>query len=83
MKCTATMPELLDLKEASARTGGKLKAGILRAAVREGKLTCYRVSKSCSARILIDADELARFVRSLAGRNVVPSPREVAAATRH
>lgn len=75
-----TMPELLDLREASAATRNKIKVGALRAAVREGKLACFRATDSCSARILIEAQELARWVRSLAGRNIVPAPSEVSAA---
>ncbi|KAA0211148.1 hypothetical protein EDM80_11855 [bacterium] len=79
---TIAMPTFLDLKQAVAATNGHIRVGRLRTAIREGELTAYRVSESCSAKILIDADELARWVQTLAGRNIVPSTREVAAATK-
>jgi len=76
---TAKHLKLLDLKETRAAYNGKLSVAVLRAAVRRGELVAYRTSDSCSARILLDADEVAHWLRTkCAGRNVVPSPTEVA-----
>lgn len=76
---TAKDLKLRDLKETRAAYNGKLSMAILRAAVRRGELTAYRTTDSCSARILLDADEVAYWLRTkCAGRNVVPSPAEVA-----
>ncbi len=80
---SASIPTLLDLNEARNATGGKVSTGALRAAIRRGELNAIRTSDSCSARILLDADDLGRWLRTqCSGRNVVPSPSEVAAANR-
>jgi hypothetical protein len=79
----ATLPTLLTLAEARAATGDKIPVSALRAAVRRGELPCIRLAESCSARIYVDANDLARWLNSLRGkRQVVLAPREVAAANR-
>lgn len=76
-----TLPTLLTIKEASGATDRKVPESAIRRAVRRGELTAIRTTDSCCAKILIDADDLANWLRGkCAGRNIVPSPSEVAAA---
>ncbi len=72
---TAALPTLYDLLEAHKATRRKISVGALRAAVKSGALKCVRLSESCSAKILIEADDLAAWLRSLRGKaQVVESP---------
>lgn len=89
MNTKAALPKLLTLKMASHVLGQDDKGrplvsiSVLRAEIRAKRLACLRPTPGSSARILIDEDELIRWVREVAAtRQLAVSPHEAAASRR-
>lgn len=89
MRASTGIPKLLTLRMASLALGldetGRplVSVSVLRAEIRAKRLACARPTPGSSARILIEEDELARWVREVAGkRQHAVSPTEAAASRR-
>jgi len=85
MNLKSMIPKLLTLKMASRALGldeanrPLVSISVLRAEIRAKRLACMRHTPGSSARILIDEQELARWVHEVAAmRQLAVSPQEAA-----